>query len=94
MINNSYITPDTPANPFTHGKQQVAIAPISTWAVSTVSSVLVFPTVLEQERLEKALARAASYWPNVVGRYVKSTVGGEFAVSRRACIGNRQVVLV
>lgn len=88
-ITNGFITPDAPANPFTQNKQVVAIAPISNWANGTVSSVLAFPTALDQARLEKAIARAASFWPSVTGRYVKSPVpGGDFAVSCPARLGD------
>lgn len=72
-IKEGFITPDPNANPFTQGKQEVPIAPISTWPLGIVSSVLVFPTALDQERLEKAFARALSFWPAVCGRFVKSS---------------------
>jgi len=80
-ITNGFITPDAPANPFTQNKQVVPIAPISSWATGNVSSVLVFPTALDQPRLERAIARAASFWPSVTGRYIKNPgPGPEFAV--------------
>lgn len=82
-ITNSFITPDPPANPYTQGKQQIPIAPISTWPAGTVSSVLVFPNALDEEKLKRAFAKAASFWPSVVGRYVRTSAsnGPEFAVS-------------
>ncbi|RSH82707.1 uncharacterized protein EHS24_007701 [Apiotrichum porosum] len=83
MVAQGFITPAPPANPTTQGRQEVPIAPVSNWAVGNVSSVLVFPSTLDPARLEAAFARAASFWPSVVGRYVKATVPGgpEFAIS-------------
>lgn len=85
MVAQGFITPAPPANPTTQGRQEVPIAPVSNWAVGNVSSVLVFPSTLDPARLEAAFARAASFWPSVVGRYVKATVPGgpEFAVSEQ-----------
>jgi hypothetical protein len=93
MATQHYITPDAPANPYTNGKQEVPIAPVSAWAAGCVSSVLAFPTALDQARLERAFARAASFWPSVVGRYVKSSQPGpEFAVSASRVCGNGEAV--
>lgn len=81
-LKTGFINPDPVANPTVIGKQEVPIAPLSCWAVGVIGSVLTFPTQLDQERLQKAFAKAASYWPVVAGRYVKATVPGtEFAVS-------------
>lgn len=83
MITPGFIAPDAPANPTTAGKQEVAIAPISNWASGAIGNVLVFPTTLDEARVKKAFARAASFWPSVVGRYVTASLPGpEFAVSR------------
>lgn len=80
-LTSGFVNPDPIANPTVLGKQEVPIAPLSCWAVGVIGSVLTFPTKLDQERLQKAFAKAASYWPVVAGRYVKATVPGtEFAV--------------
>lgn len=80
-VKSGFINPDPIANPTVIGKQEVPIAPISAWAVGVIGSVLTFPTQLQEERLRKAFAKAASYWPVVAGRYVKaSNPGSEFAV--------------
>lgn len=80
-ITESHITPKALANPTVKGAE-LPVAAISTWPVGAVASVLAFPTTLDSERLQNAVATAASYWPNVAGRYVKaSTPGYDFAVS-------------
>jgi hypothetical protein len=82
-INEGFITPAPNANPNALGKQEVPVAPISCWNIGFVTSVLAFPSALDEERLKKAFATAASFWPVVCGRFVKSSTPGfpEFAVS-------------
>lgn len=82
-INEGFITPAPNANPNAMGKQEVPVAPISCWSMGAVQSVLAFPSTLDEERLKKAFATAAGFWPVVCGRFVKSSTSGfpEFAVS-------------
>ncbi|BEJ12478.1 hypothetical protein CspHIS471_0209380 [Cutaneotrichosporon sp. HIS471] len=82
-INEGFITPAPNANPNALGQQEVPVAPISCWNIGFVTSVLAFPTALDEERLKKAFATAASFWPVVCGRFVKSSTPSfpEFAIS-------------
>ncbi|KAL1413217.1 hypothetical protein Q8F55_000970 [Vanrija albida] len=80
-ITESHITPKPLANPTVKGTE-LPVAAISTWPVGAVVSVLAFPTALDSERLQNAVATAASYWPSVAGRYVKATTPGyDFAIA-------------